>query len=205
MKNQEWQIRSRADGCLDCGRAFNDGEVICSRLVFNEEGYVRGDRCTECWAQREKKEGLVSYWRSTYRKPPPPKPEAVQRETAETLLRKLIEDEDPSAVNTIYILSVMLERRRILAEKDVQKNEAGEIMRVYEHKKTGEAFIIRDPQLRLAELEHVQEEVLARLGGHAAEQAAAQETAPPEAAPDAPEEGEASRPAAEAESSGGAG
>ncbi|MDD2237817.1 MAG: hypothetical protein PHG65_11490 [Kiritimatiellae bacterium] len=180
MKNQEWQIRSRADQCLDCGKKFDDGEAICSRLVFNEEGYVRGDRCTACWTQREKKEGLVSYWRGIYRKPPPPKPEAVQRETAETLLRNLIEEEDAASLNTIYILSVMLERRRILAEKEVRKNEAGELIRIYEHKKTGEAFIIKDPQLKLAELEHVQEEVVARLGGYTAGQSVEQK--PPEPA-----------------------
>ncbi|MDD4735446.1 MAG: hypothetical protein PHP44_05005, partial [Kiritimatiellae bacterium] len=165
---------------LDGGKKFDDGEAICSRLVFNEEGYVRGDRCTACWTQREKKEGLVSYWRGIYRKPPPPKPEAVQRETAETLLRNLIEEEDAASLNTIYILSVMLERRRILAEKEVRKNEAGELIRIYEHKKTGEAFIIKDPQLKLAELEHVQEEVVARLGGYTAGQSVEQK--PPEPA-----------------------
>lgn len=166
MKNQEWQIRSRADQCLDCNKLFDDGETICSRLVFSEEGYVRDDHCTDCWTKREQKEGLVSYWRSIYHKPPPPKPEAVQRETAESLLRKLIEEEDAASINTIYILTVMLERRRILVEKDVQKNEARELVRVYEHKKTGEAFVIKDPQLKLAELEHVQQEVVAMLGGH---------------------------------------
>ncbi len=166
MKNQEWQIRSRSDQCLDCNKLFDDGETICSRLVFSEEGYVRDDHCTACWIKREQKEGLVSYWRSIYHKPPPPKPEAVQRETAESLLRKLIEEEDSASINTIYILTVMLERRRILVEKDVQKNEAHELIRIYEHKKTGEAFVIKDPQLKLAELEHVQQEVVAMLGGH---------------------------------------
>lgn len=189
MKNQEWQIRSRADQCLDCEKTFDDGEAICSRLVFNEEGYVRGDRCIHCWTKREQKEGLVSYWRSIYHRPPPPKPEAVQRETAESLLRKLIEEEDPSSINTIYILTVMLERRRILAEKDVQKNEAQEIIRIYEHKKTGEAFVIKDPQLKLTELEHVQEEVIAMLGGHTATEPlpAARQTTIPEAVPSKPD------------------
>ena len=97
--------------------------------------------------------------------PPPPPEEALKKETAESLLRQLIEKEDPAHANTIYILAVMLERRRILVERDVQIREDGSKLRVYEHKKTGEMFLILDPELKLAELELVQEEVVIMLGG----------------------------------------
>jgi hypothetical protein len=59
----------------------------------------------------------------------------------------------------------MLERKKIFVERDVQKTEDGRKLRVYEHKKTGESFLVIDPELKLDELEHVQDEVVVLLGG----------------------------------------
>ena len=80
------------------------------------------------------------------------------------MLRQLIETEDEENRNVIYILAVMLERKRILAERDVHTRDDGVKLRVYEHKKSGEVFLIPDPELKLAELEVVQEDVARRLG-----------------------------------------
>ena len=76
-----------------------------------------------------------------------------------------METDDPSKRNVIFILAVMLERRRILVEKEVQTSEGGgQKIRVYEHKQTGESFVVPDPGLRLREIESVQREVLELLG-----------------------------------------
>jgi hypothetical protein len=80
------------------------------------------------------------------------------------LLRQFMAKDDYSKLNIVYILAVMLERKRILAEKDVQKRDDGSRIRIYEHKKTGEIFTIPDPDLKLDELEAVQSEVASLLG-----------------------------------------
>jgi hypothetical protein len=77
----------------------------------------------------------------------------------------MVAKEDADDTNAIYILAVMLERKRILVEKDVQTREDKTKIRVYEHKKTGETFLVIDPELKLAEIEKVQEEVVGLLGG----------------------------------------
>ena len=97
-----------------------------------------------------------------------------------------MEGEDPAKLNTIYILAVMLERKRILAEQDVQIREDGAKVRVYEHRKTGETFIITDPGLKLTELTSVQAEVVAMLGG-GANGAATGEPPPNQPPPASPE------------------
>jgi hypothetical protein len=71
-------------------------------------------------------------------------------------------DEDFDA---IFILAVMLERKKVLVERDVQALEDGRKLRIYEHRKTNESFLIVDPGLKLAELGQVQEEVVVLLGG----------------------------------------
>lgn len=163
-QKQDWEIRSRSECCSRCEKGFADNEPFVSRLTFSEEGYGREDFCMACWPQVAD-EPALSVWHSIFRLPPPPPPETVKRETAESLLRKLVAEDRPEHANTIYILAVMLERRRLLVEKDVQVREDGLKLRIYEYRKTNETFVIPDPELKLAELTHVQEEVVAMLSG----------------------------------------
>jgi hypothetical protein len=162
---QEWDIKERSQACHDCKTAFQDKQPYYSALVFRPEGYVRGDYCAQCWTGINKDETVpYSQWQGVFRPPPPPPEEALKKETAESLLRRLLEQDDGTKRNVMYILAVMLERKRILAEKDVQKHDDGSKVIVYEHKKTGETFIIPDPGLKLDQLEHVQREVVEMLG-----------------------------------------
>ncbi|MDA7649263.1 hypothetical protein N8580_02895, partial [Akkermansiaceae bacterium] len=83
---------------------------------------------------------------------------AVVQDDPETLLRRLVEEEEEHTEKARYILAVMLERKKILRETDTQKLPSG-ILRVYEHRKTGDVFIIKDPEIALADVEMVQEEI----------------------------------------------
>ena len=163
--NPEWNIRTCADQCCACGRRFADRERLMSRLRFAAEGYLRDDFCAGCWPGRKTDGGAeVSAWSAAWLAPAPKAPEALKKETAESLLREMMETDDPGRRNVIFILAVMLERRRILVEKEVQVHPDGRKIRVYEHKQTGESFVVPDPGLRLREIESVQREVLELLG-----------------------------------------
>ena len=163
--NADWNIRACAAQCAACGKAFADRETLSSRLRFAEEGYVREDFCAACWPGRAPgAEAEVSAWNAQWHAPAQKAPEALRKETAESLLRELMETDDPEKRSVIFILAVMLERRRILVEKEVQLQPDGVKIRVYEHKQTGESFVVPDPQLRLGEIEAVQRDVMALLG-----------------------------------------
>src|SRR6185369_4860321 len=84
--------------------------------------------------------------------------EAIQKGDAETLLRKLIERNDPTHAAASYILAVMLERKRILKVKEQIRSEGKRIF-IYEQPKTGDVFTIPDPDLQLNQLEEVQRDV----------------------------------------------
>jgi hypothetical protein len=68
----------------------------------------------------------------------------------------------------------MLERKRILSPTATKEIDGAKML-FYENKKTGEVFLVRDPELRLDELAQVQDEVASLLGfgGPAAEAAKA--------------------------------
>lgn len=135
-------------------------------MLFEERAELRrSDICVGCWekqfSEARDKKGFVSHWQGIYLAPPPPT-EAIKKETAETLLRKLIELNDPQYVPAGFILAVMLERKRILKVKEQFVRE-GQRVFIYEHPKTGDVFTIVDPNLQLNQLEKVQHDVGALL------------------------------------------
>jgi hypothetical protein len=150
---------------------------------------MRRDVATEAWAEETAERTPLASWKTEYVKPQsgPAKPEITTKESAESLLRRLIEDDQEHTEHARYILTLMLERKKLLVPKETKHTESG-IMQIYEHRKTGEVFIIRDPELRLDEIEAVQEEVAMLLGfagpgGAAQVQAPAAEAAEPKAVP----------------------
>ncbi len=171
--------------CTDCQKPFLDKQSYHALLTYvSEQGYARSDFCAECWPKHQDEASPTSTWQAVFHVPPPPPQEALRKETAEGMLRRLIEDEEDPKINVIYILAVMLERKRILVERDIQTREDGTTIRVYEHRESGETFLIPEPHLRLDELEHVQTEVVEMLGGgpkrvSSGEEGEASQEAPP--------------------------
>lgn len=157
-----WHVKKCAKVCDGCEVEFQHRQELHSRLFFDNGEYQRHDFCGKCWNADDP--GLSS-WKTVFIIPPPPAEEVVKKENVESLLRKLLAKENEEDLNTVFILTVMLERKKILVERDVQKTEDGRKLRIYEHRKTGESFMVIDPGLKLGQLEHVQEEVVILLGG----------------------------------------
>ncbi len=162
----DWNIQSRAHACEACGQAFVDRQPYHTLLFDERQDFRRQDVCPACWEKqfsdgaRERK-GFTSYWQGIY-EAPPQVVDPIHKETAETLLRKLIEQNDPRYVPAGYILAVMLERKRILKVKE-QIVRDGKRTFIYEQPKTGDVFTIADPDLKLDQLEEVQRDVAALL------------------------------------------
>lgn len=162
---QDWTIQSRSHQCTACEKPFDDAQACISALFRSEIGFERGDFCIDCWEPYIQQHPPYSSWKSIYHKPAPPEDhEPLKKETAESLLRKRMELEDEADIPVIYILAVMLERKKMLVEKDVTVDEDDTVQRIYEHRKTGETFVITDPRLDIDKLEDVQQKVAELLG-----------------------------------------
>ena len=126
--------------------------------------YVRIDFCEPCWnalASAPPPPPLwISAWQSLYAAPEPDAPEPLPKETVETLLRKFVEggsvDENASVT---FVLAVMLERKKLLIERGVRRGADGRLVRIYEHRKTGEIMLITDPDLGIEEIPGVQQQI----------------------------------------------
>jgi hypothetical protein len=162
---QEWNIRTRGHVCQLCQHAFADRQPCVSALRATPGGFERLDCCAPCWRGQPRDWVPFSFWESVYEAPVAAvREEPVRKDTAETLLRRLVAIEDPAMQNVVYVLAVMLERGKQLVERDARPHEGG-ILRVYEHRKTGDSFVVLDPCLRLDRIGEVQKQVLAMLGG----------------------------------------
>jgi len=159
----DWNIQARAHACQACQKPFVEKQPFHTLLFDERQGYMRMDVCEDCWKAQYgqgavDKKGFISHWQSVYTPPPAAPPEAIQKDTAETLLRKLVEQNAPEHAGARYILAVMLERKRILKVK-TQVVENGTRTFIYEHGKSGDLFSIPDPKLELNHLEQVQKDV----------------------------------------------
>jgi len=159
----DWNIQSRSHHCQACGRAFTDQEKYHTVLTDAQSDYQRLDVCAACWRAQydegaKERKGFISYWQGVYESPPPAPPEAIRRDDAESLLRKLIGENDVKFTAAAYILAVMLERKRQLKIKE-QFQRDGRRVFIYEQPKTGDLFTIADPDLQLDQLDAVQHQV----------------------------------------------
>lgn len=159
---ETWHVRSRSRECALTHRAFSDGETIVTALYPDPEsgGYLRSDFSMEAWDQLPADaQPAFSFWKSTFSASTDSSEKDEEKLSPEEVLRRLIDEDEDHTENTRYILAVMLERRKLLRETDQQRTTNG-ILRVYEHRKTGEIFLIRDPDIALSQVEALQDEVI---------------------------------------------
>ncbi len=162
----DWNIQSRASACEACTQPFADRQPYHTLLLDAPPELRRSDICDPCWQKQfagdaRDRAGFISHWQGIYEAPPLPV-DVIHRETAETLLRKLIEQNDPRYAPAMFILAVMLERKRVFKVKE-QIVRDGKRVFIYEQPRSGDMFTIADPALRLDQLEQVQRDVASLL------------------------------------------
>jgi hypothetical protein len=166
----EWEVQKSKTQCEGCTSNFLDNQPFNCLLRLQGEASVRNDYCQRCWTQdiapSLPKGAEVASWAARYRVVvPPPKEEALAKDHAEIVFRKMIESKDPTNKNIIFVLAVMLERKKILKQQKVLKKEPTEPgattkrILVYSDPRTAESLLIEDPQIRLSQWDKVQKEV----------------------------------------------
>jgi hypothetical protein len=180
----EWNIQSRARACEACAQPFADQQPYHTLLLELAPELRRSDICEPCWQRQfagdaRSRSGFISHWQGIY-EVPPPVVDAIQKETAETVLRQLVGQNDPRYAPAAFILAVMLERKRLLKVKE-QITRDGQRVFIYEQPRTGDIFAIADPDLHLDQLEAVQRDVAQLLEHGLNPPAPASETSAPTA------------------------
>jgi hypothetical protein len=154
----EWSIQHRAEACAVTGQPFVAGENFYTLLFRDGDGFRRQDLSEAAWQQRNENLQPFSFWRSRFEPPPAAPPEPLPKENAEELFRRLVAAADHANANACYVLAAMLERKKILKQIQTEERDRRQVL-IYEHVKTGDVFVVPDPQLHLDQLGGVQAEV----------------------------------------------
>lgn len=140
----------------------------CIFVDPDSDGWLRKDFCEDSWNELKPHEQTdlepFSYWRSKFEVPVQIEEtnRRMDQDDAETLLRQMMDEDDPRTDKARYILVVMLERKKLLKQVGEKQVEERRLL-IYEHTKSGEVYIVTDPQIRLEEVAEVQEEVVGLL------------------------------------------
>jgi len=156
-----WEVQKRKNFCFQCQKEFEHNKKYTSALFFNEkEEVLREDYCQTCWNEKENRNSFSS-WQGTYIKIVT-EVKIDKKKIIEDLFKQYLHSPDPQHKNYCYILALMLERKKIISEKNkkIKSKNTGKKLVIYEHNKTGEAFIIEDPEIALSEVGPLQREIV---------------------------------------------
>ncbi len=163
---RQWKLAARKHACSHTEQPFEEGQPFYTAIFWDEEegGFRREDYCEQAWEELHETFKPFSFWRSLYEPPSADgkKQEAVDQEDAEAALKRMISENDPETEKTRYLLALMLERKRILQQIDMQEKDGQDLI-IYKRRKTEEIFIVADPGLQLDEVPRIQAEVLAMM------------------------------------------
>lgn len=166
---ESWSLQRRARACHISGEPFADGDACHTAIFQDAEGnWLRHDYSASGWKERpEAEQTPFSHWRTRFEAPgraddAPDPPGPLGHQSPEELLRQLCDQDEPHTDNLRFVLALMLERGRKLREQDAQDLGDHRIL-VYENPKSGELFLIRDPKLRLSDIDALQQEITALL------------------------------------------
>ena len=160
----EWPIKHRAEACAVTQRPFAAGENFYTLLFREADGFRREDLSEEAWTTRNENIRPFSFWRSRYEPPPGDRPNRLPKKMPRNFCGDCWRNKSAEHANACYVLAVMLERKRILKQIKSETTDGDRVL-IYEHAKTGDVFIVPDPQLRLDEIEKVQDEVAQPVAG----------------------------------------
>ena len=107
----DWPIKQRSEICNATHRPFTPGEVFYTLLYREGDGFRREDLSEEAWRDRNENIQPFSFWKTKFEPAPPPAPEALPKENAEQLFRRLITQPEIPA-NACFVLAVMVASAR---------------------------------------------------------------------------------------------
>ena len=229
MARTDWNLHSRSRACRACGADFADGacvrtgvlpfsdplvqEIFAEKLAEEAAAaaagaaakphpeWVRLDFCENCWPEKSGAAKWTSVWKGAYAAPPPAAEDPLKKASPETLLRSLVDGEAPEEhLCAIYLLAVMLERKRVLVERATRHAPDGSVVRIYEHRRSGDIVMVTDPHMTDGEIPEAQAEIERLLGLRESVESVAAEMAAEKAA--AEKAAAAGGPAAAADGAG---
>ena len=123
-----WKITSPKGACTSCGRIFEENEACYSLLDMGEEGARRRDLCASCFEAGGCQEGI--FWRTRMTCKGPERRKIVDFGTLRELFFRMVSRGSPEFVPMVYLLALVLVRKKYLRLVDFISRDGKDLMRV---------------------------------------------------------------------------
>jgi hypothetical protein len=123
----EFKITRRAPVCAVSGTPFQPGDVIVSVIHEEPQGFVRRDVREECLASIRGEPFCVF---RTKQPPPPPPAKRIDYELAQEFLDRMLREADPARERVLYVLALLLARKRRLKILETKRLPEGDLLLV---------------------------------------------------------------------------
>ncbi|TET31819.1 MAG: hypothetical protein E3J72_21280 [Planctomycetota bacterium] len=153
----DYKISRTTRTCAKCEAAFSRGDSFFSTVMDTTEGFQRMDFCPKCWeavADDEKKK-LFSFWKAGIRPKGAPKHRKLDMETAKEFFIRLHGSADADKKNFLYLLTLLILRKRGLVHKTTIREDGGEVLVLHFPKEEDTLYYVKSPPLDEAALEAV--------------------------------------------------
>lgn len=149
----EYKI-TRTTGACACGRIFNEGENFVAALFETDESFERRDCCSACWNEPA---AAYSYWHSRA-----PRKDEKKRENPMAVwafFESLAGDTDPQRKKLAFLLSLTLQRKRILKMVGTRRDGPREFLEL-EKRPDGTRYSVEVPDIRDEEMAALRDELV---------------------------------------------
>jgi hypothetical protein len=118
----EYEFQRFTRHCATTGREIKPGETFYSTLVMEGARIVRQDFAADAW--RGPPQGVLGWWKSQV---PTESSRKIHWAPNDVMLELLEQwESDPAKLDSRYVLSLLLIRRRVLRLEETERNEAGQ-------------------------------------------------------------------------------
>jgi hypothetical protein len=168
---EDYRVERVILGCAGCGRELVTGDVFTAVVLAGEQGFQRADYCPACWKE-ELATSAFSFFRARVPKPPR-KPSRLDLGRVRQFFDGLVEKAEECHAETLYVLALILMRKRklrLLEESAAEESESGvegeakSSILALEDPKDKRVFRVTAPHVSDERLEELNEELLFLLG-----------------------------------------
>ena len=156
----EFKISRTKKTCSSCGAAYGENETFFSAVRDLPAGLERSDYCPKCWEAlpQDSRKGFFSFWRTSIRPKGPAKRRPLDLETAREFFVRLHGSAEAQKQNFLYLLALLIMRKRGLVLSKTIRESDGEIMILHFPHETETLYHVKSPALDAAALEVIRAE-----------------------------------------------
>lgn len=153
-------IPKRSSRCVLCNYVFQQNDELIS-ILQEEEEILRKDICKAC----SEPGTFLTKWKSRIKEKPVIEENVEDIQDSWQLLQKLHNSQDLQEQEEAFLLALFLGRKKVLHESKEKVKKDGQIWVLFEHEESGEAILVKQPDLKSLSVVDAQKRLKSRMKG----------------------------------------